>query len=100
MTKLNEGEMLEIDNKIGTICFEDNIDGYNYICIAFENEDKVSFEIYEYKYEEDKLLVGNVEDEEEMKEVLKTFIKNNSEEIILPKELEEKYIEFIKKVLE
>lgn len=100
MAKLNEGEILEIDNKIGTICFEAMIDGYNYICVAFEEKENVSFEIYEYKYDGDKLLVGNVEDIDEMKEVLKVFIKNNSEEILLPKELEKKYIEFLKKTLE
>ena len=80
------GETLEIGGKQGIVCYETRHDDANYICVAFK-EEKLRYELYEYKFENSKLLVGKVEDPEEAKEVIKIFIDECIEENGFPEEL-------------
>ena len=80
---LKDGDRIEVGGETGIVCFTTEFEGDKYICVAFENENP-RFEIYEYKYENEKLLVGKVEDEEEMKEVLKLFFQEGIEKNGLP----------------
>lgn len=84
---LEVGDIIEIRNKQATICYTTTIDKTNYICVSFENKE-LEYNIYKYKFEDTKLLVAEVTDQEEIKPVLETFIKEGLKEYGLPKELE------------
>lgn len=96
---LKDGDELEIGGKQGIICFNAEFEGDKYICVAFEGKE-LSFDIYEYKYENNKLLVGKVEDPKEMEEVLKIMIKENIESIELPDEIKKGFAQLIEKFKE
>lgn len=96
---LKDGEKLEIGGEEGIICFSAKVYDGNYICVAFENNNP-RFEIYEYKYENDKLLVGKVEDKDEMNEVLKVFIQEGINEFGIPKSLEKGFAQLIEQMEE
>ena len=96
---LKDGDELEINGKRGMVCFTTEFEGDKYICVAFEGE-SIAFEVYEYKYENEKLLVGKVEDPEEMKEVLKRIIKENSDKIDFPEEVKKGFAQLLQDIKE
>lgn len=96
---LKDGDELEINGKRGMVCFTTEFEEDKYICVAFE-EEPITFEVYEYKYENEKLLVGKVEDPEEMEEVLKRIIKENSDNIEFPEEIKKGFARLLKNIEE
>lgn len=84
--KLDVGDVIEIGGKEATICFTANYNQENYICVAFE-EEKIRYEIYKYKFEQEKLQVAKVDDKEEAKPVLKIMVEEGIDEYDIPEEL-------------
>ncbi len=76
---LNVGDTIEIGGRKAIVCYETKYNDANYICVAFET-DKIEYDVYEYKYENDKLLVSNELSEDEMKNVLAIFVQEGLEE--------------------
>lgn len=84
---INVGDTLQIGGRNATVCYTTEYEGINYICVAFE-EDKIEYDLYKYKYDNEKLLVSNEIGEEEAKKVMEVFIKEGLDEYGLPEELE------------
>ena len=76
---LHVGDTIQITGRNAIVCYETEYNGAHYICVAFET-DKIEYDIYEYKYEDDKLLVSNELSEEEAKNVLGIFVSEGLEE--------------------
>lgn len=85
--KLNIGDVIEIKNRQATVCYENIYQGTRYICVFFSGESP-QYSVYKYKEEDNKLLVSQVEDEKELIEIMKIFIKEGVEESGIPKELD------------
>lgn len=84
---LNVGDTIEIAGKQATVCYTTKYNDNNYICVAFET-DKIEYNVYKYKYDGDRLLVAEVTNEEEMKNVLAIFVNEGIEEYGVPEELQ------------
>lgn len=95
--KLNVGDVIEIEEKTATICYETKHNNTDYICVAFE-ENEVVFDIYKYKFDQEKLLVAKVRNDLELLSVLKIFINEGLSEYGLPKELEDAYSKVAKEI--
>lgn len=92
---LNVTDIIEIGGEQATVCFKTTYNDENYICVAFE-EKQLRFEIYKYKYENDKLMVSKVVDEKELTPVMGIFLKEGINESGVPKEVE-KFLSELKK---
>lgn len=84
---LNIGDVIEIKNRQATVCYENTYQGARYICVFFSGENP-QYSVYKYKEENNKLLVSQVEDEEELIEIMKIFIKEGVDESGIPEELD------------
>ncbi len=85
--KLNDGDVIEVNGKQGIVCFNATIDGNNYICLAFENNGQIYYEICDYKYEDEKLLVARLVDPKEINIATKAFFDKGMDEVGLPDDL-------------
>lgn len=84
---LEDGDVIEIGGKQGTVCFTAEYNNEKYICIGFVGND-LKYEVYSYKYEGEKLLVAKIEDPTELTEVMKIFINKGLDEVGLPEKFE------------
>ena len=90
--KLKVADIVEIGGKQATVCFETTYNSVNYICVAFEKP-QLRYEIYKYKYENDKLLVAKVTRENELTPVMKIFVEEGIKEQGVPEELKKYFSE-------
>ena len=88
------GDYLSIRGNEVYVCFECNYKGNNYICTALET-DKIIFEIYKYKEENDKLLVCKVEDEDELANVTAIFLEESIDEFGIPEDVRVPLLNFL-----
>lgn len=73
---LDVGDVIEIGGNQVLVCFLTEYDNKKYLCASTEFEDNVKFDIYQYKDDDNKLMVAKVEDEEELKPLLTIFFKD------------------------
>lgn len=92
--KLNVGDIIEIKNEKCTICYETELNNERYICVAFER-DIVYYDIYKYKFENDKLLVSQVTNEDEVKKVLDIFVEEGIDQFGLQEDLERIFKDYL-----
>ncbi len=85
---LSIGDTLMIGGREATVCYMTQYYGNNYICVAFE-QPQLEYLIYDYKYENGKLLVAKVTDPNEIRPVLSIFINEGLEQYGIPPELED-----------
>ena len=85
MNMLQVGDVIEIGGQQASVCFHTNYNSRNYICVFFE--EKKEYAIYDYKIENDKLMVAKVEEEKEFIDVLKIFLDEAIKEYGIPKNL-------------
>lgn len=69
------GDKFDVKGNIGIVCFKGNYYNQDYICIAFEKEEK--FEIYKIKYINDKYFVAEEKDKEKYAYVLSEFVTDD-----------------------
>lgn len=84
---LELGDTLEIGGRECTICYKAVYNNTNYVCVAFENQ-TLEYDLYKYKYDNEKLMVSKVENLNEMTEVMKLFVNEGIDEYGIPEELE------------
>lgn len=87
---LNVGDIIEIRGKEATVCYTTEHNEKKYICVSFEKNGKISFELFEYKFEDNKLLVTDELDNLEKIAIMKIFIQEGLSEYELPEELQKK----------
>ena len=92
---LSDGDIIQISQQNATVCFNTTYNNLNYICVAFDQK-PIRYEIYEYKYENERLLVGKVEDSEELRPVLQRFIVQG----LNTNELSDEVLELLDKCLD
>jgi uncharacterized protein YpiB (UPF0302 family) len=92
---LDVGDVIEIGGKEALVCFTANDQDEKYICVSFEEEEKIIFEIYKYMIENDKLMVSKVEDEEELKKMTAVFYEQSVEEFGIPEETKQGLLNFL-----
>lgn len=80
------GDIIEIGGKTAIVCFETNYNDENYICVAFENN-VVEYDIYKWRFQNDRFQVAKVINEEELSNVLKVFLDESVRESDSPDEL-------------
>ncbi len=73
---LEVGDTVQIHGKEGVVCFEKLEAGERYVCVAF-GEKPITYEIYKYKYENDKLLVKKIDDSDELGSIIGEFTKES-----------------------
>ena len=83
---LEEGDVIEIGGNQATVCFKHEEDDKKYICVAF-TKPSVKYELYKYKYEDKKLLVAKLTDQEEKNKLMQIFVKKGIDEVGIPEEL-------------
>lgn len=84
---LNVSDIIEIKDKHAMVCHTATINNKNYIIVSFLGEN-LDFEVYDYKYENDKLLISLTKDENEVSIVMKDFLEEGISEFGLPSKLE------------
>lgn len=88
---LNEGDIVEIRGRKATVCYVTKYNEKNYICVSFEEKENVSFELFEYIFENGKLLVTDDLTDIETMAILKVFIQEGMNEYGLPEKLQNIY---------
>jgi hypothetical protein len=79
---VNLDELLEIQGRVGKVCFKKEIDGIEYICVGFvidEVKRKFEFKFYEVKYEDGRIFTKEVEDGEKLQKIASEYIVNTVE---------------------
>lgn len=84
---LEVGDVIKVHGEEGIVCFEKLYAGDRYICLSF-GEEPIIYEVYKYKYENDKLMVHKLEDSKELGIILGEFTKESVSEFGLLKSLE------------
>ena len=85
---LKVGDIIQINNREGLICYEKLYANNRYICVAFGEEPTI-YEIYKYKYEDNKLLVHKLEDSKELGTIMGEFTKEGVKEYGILKSLKQ-----------
>lgn len=88
------GDVIEISGQEAMVCFLTTHNDHKYLLASFD-EDKVRYEAYEYTDNDNKLLVGKVEDEEELKEVLGIFFSEGIDQYGVPDDIKEGLLKFL-----
>lgn len=76
---LEVGDVINVHGKEGLVCFEKLYAGDRYICLSF-GDNPIVYEVYKYKYVDDKLLVHKLEDSKELGILLGEFTKESVSE--------------------
>lgn len=97
--KVDIGDVIEIGGKNALVCFETTYNSENYICVAFENND-VEYDIYKWRFQNDKFQVAKVVKEDELSNVLKVFLDESVSESDSPEELKKLLARISEKVEE
>lgn len=82
---LEVGDIIEIRGEKAIVCYHANYNSNNYICVFFE--EKKEYAIYDYKIENEKLLVAKIENEREFTDVIKIFLDEAINEYGIPEDL-------------
>lgn len=86
---LNIGDVIEIHGDKCTVIHHTIKNDIKYICVEFMSETP-KFNIYTYIYDNDKLLVAEITDVEELKPLIEEFMKEEIDENNLEDEFLEK----------
>ena len=81
---MKDGYEVEIRGRKGTVCYNTEYNNEKYICVGF-TDDGLKYEIYRYKFEDDKFLVSKVDNQEELLPVMQIFLRQGLSEVGLPK---------------
>ena len=92
---LNVGETLEIEGREVLVCFTETYNDTNYFCSSYDENDKVVFNIYKYKFDNDKLMVAEVTDEEELKPVVGLITSEAIDQYGLPEDFSAELEKFL-----
>ena len=80
---IDVGDIIEIGGNQVTICYKTEYKNRKYICVAYEGE-KLKYEIFEYKDDNNKLMVAKVDSPEEAAPVMEIFFKEGMKEYGVP----------------
>ena len=69
------GDEFDVKGIIGIVCFKGNYYGQDYICMAFEKENR--FGIYKVKYDGEKYFVAEEKDKNKFAYVLSEFVTDD-----------------------
>ena len=69
------GDEFDVNGNVGIVCFKGNYYNQDYICMAFEKDNK--FEIYKVRYDDDKYFVAEEKDKEKCAYVLSEFVTDD-----------------------
>lgn len=97
--KIDIGDVIEIGGKTAMVCFETNYNDENYICVAFENND-LEYDIYKWRFQNDKFQVAKVVNEEDLSIVLKVFVDESIKESDSPDELRRLFAKISERIKE
>lgn len=86
------GDEFDVNGNLGIVCFKGIYYNQDYICIAFEKENK--FEIYKVKYKENKVFVAEEKNQEKYAYVLSNFVTDN----IVENKLVDKTLELLNQI--
>ena len=77
--KMEVGHVIEVDGKEGVVIHTTKKDDKDYVLVTYdEGDNKISYKVFEVKYENNEFYVAEEENEELVSDILIEFTKKNT----------------------